>query len=68
MKISVKSVQVMAADAGLPETLIERHMDALCGMALRLRAAERKLCQNKIRGWYNDRNLNKAQLFDILDD
>ena len=68
MRVSVKSVQVMAADAGLPDTLIERHIDALCGMALRLRAAERKHCQNKIRGWYNNHNLNRPQIFEILED
>jgi hypothetical protein len=68
MKIAIKSVQVMAADAGLPETLVDRHIDALCELALRLRTAERKVCQNKIRGWYNDRNLNRAQIFEILED
>ena len=68
MRVVVKSVQVMAADAGLPDTLIERHLDALCEMALRLRAAERKHCQNKIRGWYNNHNLNRPQIFEILED
>jgi hypothetical protein len=68
MEISVKSVQVMALESGLPESLVERHLDALCTMALRTRISERKVCLNKIRAWYFSKQVNKPQLFEVLED
>ena len=68
MKVAVKSVQTMAIEAGLPDSLVERHIDALCELVLRIRQKERKQCQNSIRRWYFDRSLNKPQLFEILEE
>ena len=68
MEVSVKSVQVIALESGLPESLIERHIDALCTMSLRTRLSERKVCLNKIRSWYFNKQINKPQLFEVLED
>ena len=68
MKIAVKSVQVMSIEAGLPDSLVDRHIDALCELVLRARQKERTRCQNSVRKWYFDRSLNKPQLFEILED
>lgn len=68
MKISVKSVQVIAMESGLPESVVERHIDALCTMSLRTRISERKVCSTKIKGWYFSREKNKPQLFKVLED
>ncbi len=68
MEVSVKSVQVIALESGLPESLVERHIDALCAMSLRTRLSERKTCLNKIRAWYFSKQVNKPQLFEVLED
>lgn len=68
MKVAVKSVLTMAVEAGLPNSLVERHVDELCELVIRARQKERTLCQNNIRKWYFDRSLNKVQLFEILED
>lgn len=68
MKVAVKSVQVVAIESGIPDSLVERHIDALCEMVLRIRQQERKRCQNNIRKWYFNRALNKPQLFEVLED
>lgn len=68
MKIPVKSVQTLAIEAGLPESVVERHIDALCHIALAMRERERRWCKNRIRRWYFDKALNKPQLFEALED
>jgi hypothetical protein len=68
MEVSVKSVQIIATESGLPESLVERHIDALCTMTLRTRISERKMCLNKVRAWYFNRSTNKPQLFEVLED
>jgi hypothetical protein len=65
MKIAVKTVQVMAADAGLPDTIIERHLDALCAMILRAKAQERKTCINNLRHWFHQKEA-RPPLHDLL--
>jgi hypothetical protein len=67
MKISVKSVQTMAADAGLPESIVDRHLEALCEMILRARTQERKTCINNIRGWFHKPSSRKPPLHDLLE-
>jgi hypothetical protein len=68
MQVSVKSIRVMASESGLPESLVERHLDALCALSLRTRASERKLCLNKVKAWYFSSAKNKAPLFEVLND
>jgi hypothetical protein len=68
MKIAVKSVKTMALESGIPEETLDRHIDAFCEMALRLRTAERTVCKNKVRGWYFSKDISKPQLFEVLED
>jgi hypothetical protein len=68
MEVSVKSVQIIAMESGLPESLVERHIDALCTMSLRTRVSERQMCLNKVRAWYFNKDRNKPQLFEVLED
>jgi len=68
MKIAVKSVQELAIEAGLPESIVERHLDALCHIAIAMRERERRWCKNRLRRWYFDKALNKPQLFEALED
>ncbi|MDD1626197.1 MAG: hypothetical protein LUQ26_01790 [Methylococcaceae bacterium] len=68
MKISTKSVISMAVEAGLPDSLIDRHIEALCSLALHLRKRERKDCYHKVRGWVHDTNPAKGPVVDVLED
>ena len=67
IEVSVKAVKVSAEDAGLPESIVERHMDALCDMALRMKATERKRCKNRIRKWLHEHPLTRDDITTILD-
>lgn len=67
VEIPVKSVQAIAQASGLPDSLIDRHLDSLCEMALRCKALERKQCKSRIRAWYFNKEVNKPQLFEVLD-
>jgi hypothetical protein len=66
--ISTRSVVAMAAEAGLPESIIDRHLDSLCSFALHLQKQERKRCAHKIRGWQHDFSPGKGPVTDILEE
>jgi len=67
MKVTTKSVITMALDAGLPESLIDRHLDSLCEFALHVRKHERKHCYNKVRGWVHDTNPAKGPVLETFE-
>lgn len=67
MKIPIKSVQTMAADAGLPESVVDRHIEALCEMILRAKTQERKSCINNLRRWFHSPPNRKPPLHDLLE-
>lgn len=66
MKVTIKSVQTIAADAGLPESIIERHLDALCEMVIRAKIQERKSCINSLRNWFHQKG-SKPPLHDLIE-
>ena len=66
--VAVKNVKVTAADAGLPESVVERHMDTLCQMAIRFKSQERKHCKNQLRKWVHESPLDREPLTDILNE
>jgi hypothetical protein len=68
MRVTVKGITKIATEAGLPESLIDRHIDALIHFAGVVSNRERKLCKNAIRAWYFDKNVAKVPLFEILDE
>jgi len=68
MIIKVQSIRQLAGDAGLPEEIVERHMDALCEFAFRVAKRERKFCKDRIRAWQFSRDLGKCELFQVLDE
>lgn len=68
MKIATKSVITVAEQAGLPPHVIDRHLDELTFFALRLRKAERKVCQNRVRGWALSNNPAKGPVTMALEE
>ena len=68
MRVTVKGISRIAAEAGLPDSVTERHIDALINFAGTVANRERKLCKNAIRAWYFDKNVSKVPLFEVLNE
>ena len=68
MIIKTRSVRQIAKDSGLPEEIIERHLEALCEFTFRIAKRERKFCRDKIRAWQFSRDIGKCELFKVLDE
>jgi hypothetical protein len=66
MKITVKSVQAMAIEAGLPDSVVERYIDSLCELVLRARKKERRQCVNNLRGWAHTPTNTRPPLHDLV--
>lgn len=67
MRVTTRAVSKLANESGLPEHIVERHIDALITFTFNVAQRERKLCRNAIRAWYFDKDIAKPQLFDVLD-
>lgn len=65
IEVPVKSVMRLASDAGLPESVIERHFDSLSEIILRAKMQERKKCINTMRGWFHAKE--RAPLHDLIE-
>jgi hypothetical protein len=68
MKATVNGITRAALAAGIPEPVVERHIDGLITFALEMATRERNSAKRQIRKWYFDKALNKPRLFEILDD
>lgn len=66
MRVTVKGVSKLAIESGLPESIVERHIEAIVNFTCTIAQKERKLCKNAIRAWYFSKNVAKVPLFDIL--
>lgn len=68
MRVTTRGVTKLATEAGVPESVIERNIDALTTLTLLIAKRERKICKQAIRAWYFDRSMGKPPLFDVLED
>jgi len=68
MRVTTRAVSKLAVESGVPEAVVDRHMDALVTFVFNVAARERKLCRNAIRAWYFSKDITKPQLFDVLND
>ena len=68
MRVTTKGVSNLALQAGLPESVVDRHIDNMITFALLIAKRERKICKNAIRAWYFDKNMAKPPLFDVLEE
>lgn len=68
MRVTTKGVSRLAIEAGVPESTIERNIEALTTLTLLIAKRERKTCKQAIRAWYFDKSLGKPPLFDVLED
>lgn len=68
MRVTTRAVSKLAIEAGIPETFVERHMDALITYTFSVAQRERKLCKNAIRAWYFSKDITKPQLFEVLEE
>ena len=68
MRVTTRAVSKLAVESGLPEAIVDRHIDALITYTFNVAQRERKLCRNAIRAWYFSKDITKPQLFDVLDE
>lgn len=68
MKVTVNGITKAAVEAGLPESVVNRHIDALITFALTMASRERNNAKRAIRAWYFSKDVAKPRLFDILDE
>lgn len=68
MRATTKGVSRLAVEAGLPDSMVERHIDSLIALVLLAAKRERKLCKQAVRAWYFDKNMGKMPLFEVLED
>jgi hypothetical protein len=68
MRVTTKGVSRLAAEAGLPDSMVERHLDSLVSLVLLSAKRERKICKQAVRAWYFDKNMGKLPLFEVLEE
>lgn len=68
MRVTTRGVSKLAVEAGVPESIIERNIEALTTLTLLIAKRERKICKQAIRAWYFDKSMGKPPLFDVLED
>lgn len=67
MRIATRAVKDIAREAGFPEEIVERHIEALTQFTFRIAARERKFNLAKLKAWYFNKNPNKSTLFEVFD-
>lgn len=68
MRVTTRAVSKLAIESGIPEAIVDRHIDALITYTFSVAQRERKICKNAIRAWYFSKDITKPQLFDVLED
>jgi hypothetical protein len=66
MRVTPRSVKDIARNAGVPDELIDRHIDALVSLVFAAAKRERKYCRNKIKRWVYSTDVIKPALTEIL--
>lgn len=79
MKVTVNSVKRLCSDADLPVELVERHLDALTMLVIRVAQWQNKKDASKVRawwfenkpvkmarGWWMEMDPTKKPLFELL--
>lgn len=68
MRATVNGITRAALEAGLPESVIDRHINALVSFAMEMANRERNVCKRAVRAWYFNKDPAKPRLFDVLND
>jgi hypothetical protein len=68
MRVTTRAVSILAIESGIPESIVERHIDALITYTFSVAQRERKICKSAIRAWYFSKEIAKPQLFNVLED
>jgi len=67
MRATVNGITRAALAAGIPESVVDRHIDSLITFALDMAKRERNVAKRAIRAWYFSKDVAKPRLFEILD-
>ena len=68
MRVTTNGVRRLAVEAGLPESVIDRHLDNIVSLVLLSARRERKNCKQAVRAWVVNKNPTKPRLLDVLKD
>lgn len=66
MKVTTRAVRDLARNAGIPEEMIERHLDMLISFTFAVAHRERKACRAQLRKWIHTDSIVKPPLLDVL--
>lgn len=66
MRVTVRAVKDLALSAGLPQELIDRHIDALVGLVFVTAKRERKFCRKRIKMWVYSEDVVKPPITEWL--
>jgi len=67
MRATVNGITRAALAAGLPESVVERHIDSLIAFALEMAKRERNVAKRTVRAWYFSKDAAKPRLFELFD-
>lgn len=66
MKVTPKAVRDLSKNSGLPEELIERHIDELINFTFAVAKRERKQCRQVVKKWLHVGGVIKPDLLTYL--
>lgn len=66
MRVTIRAVKDLARNAGVPEDIVERHIDALIAYTFTVAVRERKACRREVREWIYTDDPSKPELKDLL--
>ena len=66
MRVTVRAVKDLARNAGVPEDIVERHIDALVAFTFTVALRERKSCRRELREWLYTDKAERPDLKELL--
>ena len=68
MILKTRAIKDLARECGLPEHVVDRHFEELTKFVWRVAKRERSFCQDKIRRWLHNKDINKPSVLYVLKD
>ena len=68
MKVTVRAVKDLAANAGFTEEFSDRYLDEMTAFVFAVAKRERKWCYRKLKHWMYDGSIVKPHLLDVFKD
>lgn len=66
MKVTTRAVRDIAKNAGVPEEIVDRNLDAFINLTFAIAKRERKQCRKIVRKWLHSGDVIKPNILDVL--